>query len=295
MNVNEVESLRESEYEKYLTVEGMKIHYVVRGAGSPLLLLHGAAHLLETWDLNIRSLSEHYQVYAMDLPGHGLSDKPGVAYDMSFFTECALGFMRALGIERASLIGHSMGGQICLNIAINFPEKVDSLILETSAGLSNDISLLHEVCNVPVWIGAEVDESVTPTAIEQRMKLEFYHPDVIAKEMVERSYRLMQQMPEQRRVLLSILRNSVTADGLRAEVVMVDRLHLVKSPTLLIHGMQDAIHPLELSQNACRLITDARLKVIDECGHCPHIEKSVEFNEAVIAFLAANESGHLSI
>jgi len=295
MNVSEIASLTDSAYGKYLTVEDMKIHYVVRGAGPSLLLLHGSAHLLETWDLNIRLLSEHYQVYAMDLPGHGLSDKPGVAYDISFFTEFVIGFMQALGVEHTSLIGHSMGGQISLNVAINFPEKVDSLILETSAGLSNDISVLHEACNVPVWIGAEADESVALAIIEQRMKMEFYHPDFIAKDMIERTYRFLQQMPEQRRVLLSILRNSVNADGFRAEVVMVDRLHLVKSPTLLIHGAQDKIHPVELSQNASRLIPDARLKVIDECGHCPHIEKAAEFNKAVISFLNAARTNSLSL
>jgi pimeloyl-ACP methyl ester carboxylesterase len=127
------------------------------------------------------------------------------------------------------------------------------------------------------------------------MKREFYHPDFAAKEIVDLSYRFMEQMPETRRVLLSILHHSVTANGLRPEVVMVDRLHLVKLPTLLIHGAQDEILPLELSQNACRLIPNARLKVIDECGHCPHIERAAEFNEAVISFLKANEPGSLSV
>jgi len=108
--------------------------------------------------------------------------------------------------------------------------------------------------------------------------------DFVAKEIVDISYRFT-QMPEAKRVMLSMLRHSVTADGLRPEVVMADRLHLVKSPTLLIHGVQDEIHPLELSQNTCRLIPNAKLKVTDQCGHCPHIEKAAEFNEAVIAFL----------
>ena len=289
-----MENLTKSEYEKYITVEGMKIRYLVKGAGSPVLLLHGYAHFLETWDFNLRPLSQHYQAYAMDLPGHGLSDKPGIAYNLSFFTKFVINFMQALGLEHASLIGHSMGGQISLNVAINFPEKVDSLILETSAGLSNDVSLFHKVCSMPVLGSADTNESPIKTALGQRMKREFYHPDFVAKEIVDISYRFMQQMPETRRVLLSILQHSVTADGLRPEVVMLDRLYLVKSPTLFIHGAQDEIHPLELSQNACHLIPNARLKVIDECGHCPHIEKAAEFNEVVIAFLKANGPGSLS-
>jgi len=159
MNVNEIENLIESEYEKYITVEGMKIRYMVKGAGSPLLLLHGYGEFLETWDFNIRPLSEHYQVYAMDLPGHGLSDKPKVAYNLSFFTRFVTDFMQALGIEHASLIGHSMGGHISLSVAINFAEKVDKLILETSAGLSNDVSLLRKLCSIPVLGGADTEES----------------------------------------------------------------------------------------------------------------------------------------
>jgi pimeloyl-ACP methyl ester carboxylesterase len=294
MNVSEMEDLTKSEYEKYITVDGMKIRYLVRGAGSPVLLLHGYAHFLETWDFNLRPLSEHYQVYAVDLPGHGLSDKPEVAYNLSFFTRFVINFMQALGIEHASLIGHSIGGLISLNVVINFPEKVDRLVLETAAGLSHDVSLLHRMCSMPVLGSADTKESPIKTALEHRMKREFYNPDFVAKEIVDLSYQFMQQMPETRRVLLSILHHSVTADGLRPEVVMVDRLHLVESPALLIHGVQDAIHPPELSQNACRLIPNARLKVIDQCGHCPHIEKAAEFNEAVISFLEANEPGYLS-
>jgi 4,5:9,10-diseco-3-hydroxy-5,9,17-trioxoandrosta-1(10),2-diene-4-oate hydrolase len=283
-----MENSIESEYEKYITVEGMKIRYMVKGAGSPLLLLHGFGEFLESWDLNIRPLSEHYQVYAMDLPGHGLSDKPDVAYNLFFFTKFITNFMQALGIEHASLIGHSMGGHISLSVAINFSEKVDSLVLETSAGLSNDVSLLRKACSIPVLGSADTKESMEKIALEQRIKREFYNPDFVAKEMVDMSYRFM-QMPEAKRVMLSMLHHAVTPDGLRPEVVMTDRLHLVKSPTLLIHGAQDEIHPLELSQNACRLIPNVRLQVIDECGHCPHIEKAAEFNEAVIAFFSLKE------
>ena len=281
--------LRTGEYAvKHVTVEGMRIRYTAVGAGPPLLLFHGYGEFLETWKLNIRALSEYRRVYAMDLPGHGLSDKPDVAYDVSFFTKFAAGFMQALGIDSASIMGHSFGGLISLSMAVYFPEKVDSLILESTTGLIEDVALMHRLCGVPILVD-DLAESVM-SLTEQRLKREFYNPGLVDKEIADKIYQFM-RMPETKRVMLSILRHSVTASGMNPAVVMTDRLHLIKSPTLLIHGAQDEIVPLRLSQNACRVIPDARLKIFDECGHCPHIEKASEFNEAVTAFLKANEPG----
>jgi pimeloyl-ACP methyl ester carboxylesterase len=179
--------------EKYIAVKGINIRYVVKGAGSPLLLIHGFGEFLEVWWYNIDSLSKHYLVYAMDLPGHGLSDKPPIDYKLFFIAEFVADFMRTLRIERASLVGHSMGGLLGLSVAINFPEKVD-------------------------------------------------------------------------------------------------KLHMVKSPTLLIHGAQDEVVPVKYARNACNLIPDARLQVIGECGHCPQIEKAPEFNEILMQFLESATS-----
>ena len=277
---------RASEYAvKHVPVEGMRIRYTVAGAGPPVLLLHGYGEFLETWKFNIGLLSEHHQVYAMDLPGHGLSDKPEVAYDIFFFTKFAVGFMQALGIDCASIIGHSFGGLVSLNLAINFPEKVDYLILESTTGLAEDVSLVHRLCGVPILVD-DLAESVMNVA-EQRLKREFYNPDIVDEEIVDKIYQFM-RMPETKRVMLSILRHTVSVNGMNPAVVMTDRLHLIKSPTLLIHGAQDEINPLELSRKAWRLIPNARLKIFNECGHCPHIEKAPEFNEAVTAFLRAS-------
>ncbi len=124
---------------EYIVVKGTKIRYIVKGSGSPVLLIHGFGQFLEVWCLNIGPLSQHYQVYAMDLPGHGLSEKPAVDCTFSFVTEFIIDFMEALGIGHASLIGHSMGGSICLDEAINFPDKVDRIILVDSGSLSGKV------------------------------------------------------------------------------------------------------------------------------------------------------------
>jgi pimeloyl-ACP methyl ester carboxylesterase len=279
MKFSNSEGPMEYRSEGYITINRMDIRYAVRGSGRPLLLLHGFCEFLETWDFNLRPLGEYYQVYAMDLPGHGLSDKPYLDYNIAFFTDFTLSFMQAMGIDRASIIGHSFGGAIGINVATSFPEKVERLILESSFGLGNDISLLHKLCSVPVL--AKTDSQGARTALKERINLEFHKPDFVAQEIVGRSY-LFMQMPEARRVMLNIMHNWVDAQGLRREAIMMDRLHLIQSPTLIFHCAQDRIHPLRLSRNAWRLIPDAQLKILSGCGHCPHIEKAAEFNAAVI-------------
>ncbi len=93
-----------------------------------------------------------------------------------------------------------------------------------------------------------------------------------------------------KRVMLSILRNSISLSGPRHEVVLTGKLPHMKTPTLFIHGAQDRTIPAKHTQEACRLMPDARLKIIDRCGHCPHIEKADEFSREVIGFL--NSNGH---
>jgi pimeloyl-ACP methyl ester carboxylesterase len=282
--INEIEEGRGYGSEQYVTVGGMNIRCSVSGDGPPLLLLHGFGEFLETWDFNFHFLSEHCRVYAIDLPGHGLSDKPYVDYKVSFFTDFVIGFMDNFGINHANIIGHSFGGAIAASVAASFPEKVDKLVLESCFGLSNDISLLHNLCSMPVMGSVDSTEPAVRSALEHRVRMEFYNPDFVAREIAGMSYRFM-QMKEARRVMLNIMHNWVGINGLKPEVVMIDKLHLIKSPTLFIHCEQDRIHPVNLSQKAYRLIPKSSLKVFNECGHCPHIEKAAQFNEEVLAFL----------
>ncbi len=268
---------------EYVVVNGTKIRYIVKGNGSPVLLIHGFGQFLEVWWFNIGPLSQHYQVYAMDLPGYGLSDKPGIDYTLSSATEFIIDFMEALGIEHASLIGHSMGGIICLGGAINFPSKVDRIILVDSGSLFEKVPLLYRLCALPI-LGDILVRPTIKAGVRRRIKRAFYNPDLVTEDMVNLNYELL-KIPGVKDTMLGVLRNGVRRSGSNPETIVTDKLHLVKVPTLLIHGAQDMVIPLEYTQNACRLIPDCRLEVIDECGHCPHLEKASEFNKAVISFL----------
>ena len=268
---------------EYIVVNGTKIRYIVKGSGSPVLLVHGFGQFLEVWWFNIGPLSQHYQVYAMDLPGHGLSEKPAVDCTFSIVTEFIIDFMEALGIGHASLIGHSMGGSICLDEAINFPDKVDRIILVDSGGLSEKVPLLYRLCALPV-LGDILVRPTIKAGVRHGIKRAFYNPDLVTEDMVNLNYELLRK-PGVKAAMLSIIRSGISISRSNPETIITDKLRLVKVPTLLIHGAQDAVIPLKYAQNASRLIPDCRLEIINECGHCPHLEKASEFNEAVISFL----------
>lgn len=291
--VSEMEELRRRGYGEYVTVKGIKTRYFVIGSGSPVLLVHGFGAFLETWGFNILPLSKRYQVYAMDLPGHGLSDKSKGCYTPAFVTEFTSDFINALGIKRTSMIGHSLGGLISLNTAVNLPERVNRLILVDSAGLSQKLPLRYRLCSVP-GLGNILMKSVTKPVLERGIRRLFYNPNFLPDEILDVVVAISQGSGA-KEALLSMLQDNVGLTGMHPELVMADKLHLVKSPTLLIHGVQDKLIPLEHARKAYHLIPNASLKIFNECGHCPNIEKAAEFNEAVIAFLEANESGSLSV
>jgi len=269
---------------KYVDVGGYKLRYVAEGTGPPVLLVHGLGGFLEVWTPNIPPLSKYFTVYAFDLPGHGLSEGPVVDYTLDCCTHrIAVGFMGALGIEHASLVGHSLGGLVCLSVAINFPEKVDKLVLVDSAGLSKEAPLLYRLATLPI-LGDIILKPTIKTLLRKGMEKGFYNPQIITEKMVDLSYHYL-KMPKFKRALLNLLKTNVSINGVHPEVVVTDRLHLVKAPTLLIHGAQDQVIPAEYARLACDLIPNVKCQIFDECGHCPHIEKAAQFHKAVVAFL----------
>ena len=271
---------------KYVVVKGLKIRYIVIGSGAPLVLIHGIGEFLEVWWLNVLPLSEHYRVYAIDLPGHGLSDKPKIDYNLAFATDVVSGFEQAMGIDRASLIGHSLGGLIAMSVAVSYPEQVGKLVLVDSAGFNDRVPLLYRLCCLPL-VGELIVEPTVKAGIRHGMKRAFYNPDLVSDEMVEKDYQFM-KMPGAKQALLNIIRHGVSFRGPSPEIIFLDKLSLIKSPTLLIHGAQDKVIPLQYARKARRLIPRARLKIIEECGHCPYIEKTPEFNKTVINFLGGS-------
>ena len=286
MDINEIiirlKQLRQEGYEKYITFNGARIRYTVIGAGPVVILLHGLGGFLETWGLNMVPLSNHCKVYALDLPGHGLSDK----LDGCYLPDCATGFlvniMDRLGIERATLIGHSLGGAISMNTAANFPDKVDKLILVSSAGLSKRVPTSYRILSIPV-LGKLTIMLTGKYLFNRGMKNLFHKLDFLSADI--RSLVMTNpHKPLTAEELLDIARRNVGIGGLRPHSLMIDKLPYIKTKTLFIHGAQDKVFPLKYVNKSFSLIPNAVVKVFDNCGHLPHVERPIQFNETVLSF-----------
>jgi len=276
--------------EEYVTVDGLNIRYLVRGTGPVILLVHGLGEFLEGWLFNLVALSEYFTVYAIDLPGHGLSEEPKHDYTLGFYVKFVVNFMAIMGISRASLLGHSMGGPICLSLAVDFPGKLDKLILVDSGGFSNKVSLGYRLATLPllgdILLGPML--LINKTIIGVGMRRHFYNPEIVPEEWIDAACKYLKR-PKRKKTMLNIIKNYTSIGSIHPEASVTDKLPLVKQPTLIIHGMQDKIIPVEHAYNACNLIPHARLEIFNQCGHNPQIEKASEFNEVVLTFLRSNE------
>ena len=124
-------------------------------------------------------------------------------------------------------------------------------------------------------------------ALERGIKRLFYNSEVLSQDMFDIAL-TNSRRPGAREALLNILKHNVGLRGLHSEVVMTERLPQIKVPTLFIHGAQDVVFPLKHVKGAFDMMPNSRVKIFDRCGHCPHIERVVEFNETVMAFIEGN-------
>ena len=268
---------------RYLTVDGIRIHYVVAGEGRPVILIHGLGASVVTWRNNFAALSQYYRVYAIDLPGHGDSSKPDIEYAPDTIVECIGKLVNELGIVRPAIIGNSVGGALAMMIAFRFPDLVSGLVLVGSAGLGREISLYIRLLSVPL-LGTILESS--KIGGPKLMLVNVFHDRSLATdELAEELYR-SRRMPGAKEAVLRVIRNTVSIGGVRQHFVFTDSLKRLKVPVMVVWGAQDKIFPAEHAYRVSEAIEGAWVEVFDECGHWPHMEKADAFNSLVLRFLS---------
>lgn len=253
--------------------------------GSTVLLIHGIGGSLEDWILNADALAKNHRVYALDLVGYGHSDKPSASYSFSYMAQFVKDFMEAESIDRACLIGHSLGGGISLQFSIQFPSKVEKLVLVGSAGLGQQVTLLLRVLTLPIIgkILARPSRKGTANFLKECL----YDSNLVTDELIDFSYSLA-SLPGAQDALLSTVRTLGNIRGMRKDVLrpIADNLSAISVPTLIFWGQQDRILPVAHAQVVKDKIPDTQLEIFDPCGHFPQLELPEEFNSIVLKFLA---------
>ncbi len=238
---------------------------------------------------NIEALSEHHHVVALDLMGAGRTDKPAVSYSAANLARFLNNFLETQGVQRASLIGSSLGGAVSLQFAIRYREKLDKLVLVSSAGLGREVALALRLSTLPL-VG-EMLSRPSRKGTARLLKLYVRDPAIITAEILDMSFALI-SLPGAHKAWLSTLRDNATLRGQRVDLLrfVLDNFRSITAPTLVVWGREDAIFPLAHAYVAERGIPNARLAVFDSCGHLPMLECAAAFNAVVSEFLRKDQT-----
>ena len=271
-------------------LDGLLLHYIEEGRGPATALIHGLGGFAESWRHNIPEMARHGRVIALDLPGSGRSGKPRRAYTLEFLAQALDGLLRALGVERVRLVGHSLGGAVAARYAVEQPGRVERLALLGAAVPGFDLrpSWIYRMLSVR-GLGEILSSFLTPGICATALERCFAHPD--AEEIrffVEHEY-AARASREGRAAYLSLLRSvrgefAEGADAYRAALTRLGR------GVLVVHGLQDRVIPRAHAQQVAEGLGIAPPRWLDRCGHFPQIEHASAVNAFLTAFLYAPAS-----
>lgn len=266
-----------------IVAAGISTNVHIAGDGPPVLLVHGSGPGVSAWAnwrLTIPELSRTFRVVAPDIVGFGFTDRPeGVSYDLRTWTAHAVGVLAALGIERAHVVGNSFGGSLALSLAIHHPERVDRLVLMGAVGVPFEITDGLDA----VW---GYEPSVA--AMESLLHLFAYDRGLIGEDLARLRYEASMRpgVQEAYAQMFPVPRQA----ALDAMTHAVDDIARISAPTLIVHGRDDRVIPLQNAFDLLRLIDDAQLHVFGRCGHWTQIEYADEFAALLTRFLGGPDA-----
>jgi pimeloyl-ACP methyl ester carboxylesterase len=281
--------------EQRIDLHGRHLQVKYLGSGPALLLLHGVTHSSATWDAVVERLAQRFTVVAPDLPGHGLSAKPPADYSLGEYASALRDMLLFLGLNRVSLVGHSLGGGVAMQFVYQFPEMCERMVLVSSGGLGRQLNPLLRLPTLPGsdWLlSALCSEWLSSGLIEaQRILARAGVRAGTDLREVWRGY-LSLVDPDARRAFLQTLRGLVDLRGQRASAL--DRLYLAQDiPTLIIWGAKDLLIPVDHARAAHAAVVGSRLEVFDEAGHFPHLDTPERFISVLVDFMDSSTAASI--
>ncbi len=270
-----------------IRIHGHDIGYVTAGSGPVVILVHGIASSSTTWGRVIPALAERTTVVAPDMLGHGGSTKTAGDYSLGALANGIRDLMEALGHDRATLIGHSLGGGVALQFAYQFPDRCERLVLVGSGGLGKEIGLLFRALSFPgvehvlTPVFAPAVQSRSTAVVNWLRKVRIPFPESFDE--IWQGYSSLSD-GDTRRAFFHALHSVVDPAGQR--VSAVNRLHLASlRPILVIWGERDSIVPVRHAREAHQAMPGSVLHVFEGVGHWPQHDRPEEFTRVVLDFI----------
>jgi pimeloyl-ACP methyl ester carboxylesterase len=278
-----------------LDLHGHRVIYRVAGTGPPVVLIHGMVNSSRHWKGVAEVLAEDYTVIAPDLLGHGDSAKPEGDYSLGAHAAGIRDLLAALGVDRASVVGHSLGGGVAMQFFYQFPERCERLILVSSGGLGREVSLPIRLAAVP-GAGAVLALAANPGIVGAIDVAAFAVGNLsqgasALLRAIARALRSLEE-PGARRAFLQTLRSVIGISGQR--VSARDRLYLAAAlPTLIAWGQHDRTIPLEHGRAAHGAIAGSRFETIPGAAHFPNLETPEALARILREFIQTTEPAQL--
>lgn len=255
-------------HRRKIKVGTLDIRYLSGGQGDPLIVIHGGSDGARSWQGNLEELSRNFRVFAPDLPGFGHSQSAGNGFRLSQFVAFIEDFSQTLGLERFHLMGHSLGGGIALHYALQFPQRIEGLVLVSSWCLGIETALWVRVLSRPV-ISKPLGEAGVAIfkAVGWLARLFYAH------------FRFANPLT---RVKIDIGKTMMTLKGQVA--ILQDRLPELRVATVLVWGDRDRIVPASHAYAAVQLIPRCQLYIFEGCGHDVHRQRGKELSRLLARF-----------
>ena len=277
-----------AEFEEWqIALHGRRAVYRIAGSGPPIVLIHGMLNASSHWQAVASRLASDYTVIAPDLIGHGDSAAPRGDYSLGAHAASIRDILAAIGVERASIVGHSLGGGVAMQFFYQFPQRVERLALISSGGLGHDVSPMLRSAALP-GVSTLLAMTIQPRLLGrlsttgQRLR-ERGHGIGVYLQAIARALAPLENA-EARQAFLHTLRSVIDVRGQR--VSATDRLYLLEAmPTLIVWGERDHTIPLEHGRRAHEAIPASVFRTLPDAAHFPHLEDPDGLSRVLLEFM----------
>ena len=264
----------------YIDAGGINTRYLMTGKehDDVLIFLHGFGGHAEAYVRNLEAHGKHFKTYSIDMIGHGYSDKPDMPYDIAVYMKHLGDFMDAMGVQRAHLSGESLGGWVAGSFAIDYPERVNKLVLNTMGGATMDLKVMATLRDKTLAAAKQPRQST-----QARLEWLMADPASVHQDLVECRTRIYE-----RPGTVAAVENGLVLyrEEVRRKWLMDDaRVGKIQAPALVIWTTKDPSAAPEVGERIAKALPNGSYSLIVDCGHWPQFEDPETFNRIHLEFL----------